>query len=154
MLKNADITVITERDGEYYLQYFSGVSFVGRTAKTVTESGLKSADYFTIRIPTANAEDIFVTASEWKTAPLISAPLQTEDGDILETEDGEPLETEGEDVWSLIPQNTIIVIGTIDCKELENYTKFLSTHEWYAVMSVSDNRNGSPSLQHIRCDCK
>lgn len=153
MLKNADITVITEKNGEYYLNFFSGVSFVGKTAKTASEKGLFSADFFTLRIPASNGA-IFVSAKEWKAADGTAERLLTEDGECLCTEDGERLCTEGEEIWTLIPNKTYIVRGTVSGSELESIQKLLSTRECYTVMSVSDNRLLSPAVSHIRCDVK
>lgn len=51
MLKNADISVINTVGNERTVQWYSGVSLVGKSAKAVTEKGLENADYITIRIP-------------------------------------------------------------------------------------------------------
>lgn len=113
MIANKDITVINEADGIYFGTYIRGVSCIGKTARTATENGLVSADYFTIRIPKASGE-----------------------------------------IPALLPQKTMIAIGEVKDADLKDIKSFLRTHKVYSVVSVGDNRHGSPAVRHWRIDCK
>lgn len=154
MIKNADITVINEKSGKYYLKHFSNVSFIGKNSKAINEKGLNSADYFTVRIPVSAIDCILADVREWKSASVINSPLTTESGDFLEAENGEALETGGQNIWAFIPNKSYIVRGTIQYSDTVNMQRPLSSYEAYTVVSVSDNRNGYPAVQHIRCDIK
>lgn len=146
MISNKDITVINEENGVYFGTVVRGVSFIGKTARTATEKGLQSADYFTIRIAEHLVKDYGSITRQFVTA---------ENGEILETESGFFLETENSGrIFVLNPQKTMIAVGEVTDGELQDLKKVLRTREVYTVVSVGDNRHGSPSVRHWRIDCK
>lgn len=141
MITNKDITVINESNGVYFGVFLKGVSCIGKTARTATEKGLVSADYFTIRIM----------------ENLVSEHgfLRTESNEILETEDGSYFElAEADSRFFLLPQKTHIAEGCVADSELEDIKAFLKTHKVYTVVSVGDNRYGTSAVRHWRIDCK
>lgn len=146
MISNKDITVINEENGVYFGTVVRGVSFIGKTARTATEKGLQSADYFTIRIAEHLVKNYGSFACQFVTA---------ENGEILETESGFFLEIENEcSRFALIPQKTMIAIGEVTDGDLQDLKNVLRTREVYTVVSVGDNRHGSPAVRHWRIDCK
>lgn len=146
MISNKNITVINESNGVYYGAFLRGVSFIGKTARTATEQGLLSADYFTVRIAEQLVSDYGTFARQ---------TLRTENGECLETENGWYLDLESSRERVLfLPQNTLIAVGAVTDSELQDIKQVLRTHEVYTVVSVGDNRHGSPAVRHWRIDCK
>lgn len=146
MITNKDITVINESGGVYFGVFLKGVSCIGKTARTATEKGLVSADYFTIRIMENRISEYGTTERSF---------LSTEIGEILETEYGWFLElTASHDRFILLPQKTLIAEGCVTDSELKDIKTFLKTHKVYTVVSVGDNRHGTSAVRHWRIDCK
>lgn len=146
MISNKDITVINESDGVYYGVFLRGVSCIGKTARTATEQGLLTADYFTVRIAEHLIRDY---------GPFTRDLLQCENGKCFETESGYYLDLEDSEMRVIfLPQNTLIAVGAVTDSELQNIKQVLRTHEVYTVVSVGDNRHGSPAVRHWRVDCK
>ncbi len=145
MISNKDVTVINESDGTYYGVFLRGVSFIGKTARTASEQGLISADYFTVRI---QEQSVNVGAYARQT-------LHTENGECLENENGCYLDLEcSRERVLFLPQKTMIAVGAVTDSELQDVKQLLRTHEVYTVVSVGDNRHGSPAVRHWRVDCK
>lgn len=149
MLKNAVITVINEVGGIYTSAMLNNVSFIGKTERKLTDSGLLTADYFTVRIPDTQQFTFVKTVNE-----LAALYLQAENSKIIQTENGEPIEICKNNRFALIPQKTFIALGKVNSKELNDIAHLLKNHEVYTVISVKDNRFGSPHVRHWRCDCK
>lgn len=152
---NVDITVINAINDCYYSLFIKGVSMHGKSVKTATEKGLVSANYMIVRIPVNATDAIFInsiSAKQQNNPPQTS--LLTEDFNTLYAENGLALTTENGVYWFLIPQKTLIVVGEVTPVELKDITKLLMSREVYTVTSVSDNRNGSLKLQHLRCELK
>lgn len=146
MISNKDITVINESNGVYYGTFLRGVSFIGKTARTATEQGLLTADYFTVRIAEHLIRDY---------GTFTRSLLQAENGSAFETESGYYLDLETSEMRVIfIPQKTMIVVGAVTDSELQNIKQVLRTHEVYTVVSVGDNRHGSTAIRHWRIDCK
>lgn len=146
MITNRDITVINESDGIYFGECIRGVSCIGKTARTATEIGLVSADYFTIRIMESLVSDY---------GSIHRSFLQDEHGGIFETESGYFLELENSGHrFIFLPQKTMIAIGEVKDTDLKDIKSFLRMHEVYTVVSVGDNRHGTSAVRHWRIDCK
>lgn len=149
MVRNAVITVINEVGGIYTSAVLNDVSFIGKTERTATEKGIQTADYFTVRISDTQQAAFAKTVKE-----IAKQYLQAENGEIIQTESGEPIELYKCSRFALVPQKTLIAMGTVDPQELHDIVSLLKLHEVYTVISVKDNRLGSSFVRHWRCDCK
>lgn len=155
MTLNKNITVVNEFKGHYFGFYIKGVSFIGKTAKTATESGLNTADYFTCRIPHTSVNGEYISPVMWNknsVPPVIC--LSAETGDELMTENGYSIDTETPAKWTLLPQKTWIIIGEVTLAELKDITFLLKNREVYTVVAAKENRFGSAAVSHWRIDCK
>lgn len=149
MILNKNITVINEVGGKYISATFDNVSFIGKTERKLTDSGLVTADYFTVRIPDKQQFTCVKTVNE-----LAEQYLQAENGVIIQAENCGSIEIGKNNCFALIPQKTFIAVGKVDFEELNDIAHLLKTYDVYTVMSVKDNRIGSHRVRHWRCDCK
>jgi hypothetical protein len=72
MLRNADITILHEQDGNYATLYFKGVSWRGKRVQAVTDRGLEIMNVTSIRIPTD--EHIGIGENDFVAKGIIAAP--------------------------------------------------------------------------------
>lgn len=149
MILNKNITVINEVGGKYISATIDNVSFIGKTERKLTDSGLVTADYFTVRIPDRQQFALAKTLNE-----LAEQHLQAENGKIIQAENGGSIEIGKNKCFALIPQKTFIAVGKVNPNELNDIAHLLKTYDVYTVISVKDNRFGSHRVRHWRCDCK
>lgn len=183
MILNKNITVINEFNGRYYSFYIEGVSFIGKTAKTVTEKGLNTSDYFICRIPHKSIKGEYISPLKWRNSlrvihittesgielmteqgftldaettvnELVEQYLQAENSKIIQAENGEPIEIGKNNRFTFIPQKTFIALGKVNFEDLKDIVHLFKNHDVYTITSVKDNRFGSPHVRHWRCDCK
>ena len=104
MISNKDVTVINESDGTYYGVFLRGVSFIGKTARTASEQGLISADFFSVRL---QEQSVNVGAYARQT-------LHTENGECLENENGCYLDLEcSRERVLFLPQLSLCGLGDL-----------------------------------------
>jgi hypothetical protein len=137
MLTNADITVYnrhynkTTRLDEWFRTQICGVNWYGGQAVSVTDSGLQSADTYTVRIPVVSAPQgkQFVLPENYAAA----------EGDALTG------------LWTL-QAGDIVVRGLVadDITKTADVTGKYS--QCFTVTGWRDNRRGSPAVQHWRID--
>jgi len=137
MLTNADITIFnkwynreTHLD-EWKRTQISGVNWYGGQKVAVTDSGLQSADTYTVRIPAASAPQ-----GRKFVLPEIYAAAES---DALAG------------LWTL--QNGDIVVRGLVADDITKTADVTGKYsQCFTVTGWRDNRRGSPSVQHWRID--
>lgn len=74
MLRNADITILHEDNGNYSTEHFYGVSWRSKRVQAITDRGLVITNVTTIRIPTA--EHIDIGENDFIAKGIIAAPTE------------------------------------------------------------------------------
>lgn len=134
MNTNADITIYNKwynedtRLDEWYKTQIPGVNWYGGQAVTVGDNGLLTANQYIVRIPLASAPrgKEFVSPEEYAAT----------DSSVL---DG---------LWTL-KNGDIVARGLVDADDPKDLAR-----EHFLVVGWSDNRRGSPVIQHWRIDGK
>lgn len=135
MITNADITIYnkyydrTIRTDRYKKTIIRGVNWYGGQKVTVGDNGLLSADSYTVRIPVSSApsDKDFILPEEF---------AKLDDGAL-------------NDFWTL--QNDDLIFRGIG-EEIIQPKDVTEKSECFVVTGWSDNRRGSPIMQHWKVE--
>ncbi len=134
MITNADITIYNlahkgTRNEKWVRTFIAGVNWYGGQKVTVTDTGLLTADAYTVRIPNFS---------------------ESQGKDFLLPEEYAALGDEAlAGFWTL--QNGDLVYRG-NGPEITQPTEISSKSECFVITGWSDNRRGSPAVQHWRIE--
>lgn len=136
MITNAEITIYNlahkgTRNEKWIRTFISGVNWYGGQKVTVTDTGLMTADAYTVRIPVSSEPQ-----NKEFALPEVYAAL---DGDTLSG------------CWTL--QNGDLVLRG-NGPEIAQPKEITGRSECFVVTGWSDNRRGSPAVQHWKVEGK
>ena len=136
MITNADITIYNKwynqetRLDEWHRTEIHGVNWFAKQAVSVSDKGLLTADQYIVRIPSCAAPEDkeFVAPATYAAADPTDLPA----------------------IWTL-QAGDYVTKGIADA-DIAHSNEI--TGERFAVIGWSDNRRGSPVMQHWRIDGK
>lgn len=136
MITNAEITIYNlahkgTRNEKWIRTFISGVNWYGGQKVTVTDAGLLTADAYTVRIPVSSAP-------EGKKFVLPEDYAMLDDNALT-------------DLWTL--QNGDLVLRG-NGPEIAQPKDTTGRSECFVVTGWSDNRRGSPAVQHWKVEGK
>lgn len=131
---DADITIYntyynkTSKADEWHSTQIQNVSWYGKQETTVGESGLNTADDYSVRLPLASIPESFVMPEEYQR--LADAKEDVRGRCTCRTGD-------------------IVVKGLVD-DVIEKPSDITSKYPCFVITGSSDNRRGPEAMQHIR----